>query len=259
MTGSLAGRVGVVTGASRGIGRASARELAARGADVCLVARASDALAATAAEIEGLGRRVLVVELDVTDLDALAAVPGQVVDGLGRLDIVVNNAGGTAPRPLLDTSVGYLERAFHFNVSTAFALTKAAVEPMLEGGHGAVVNISSALARVRARGFLAYGTAKAALSHFTRLAAIDLAPRIRVNAIEVGSVRTTALDSLGDAPELLAQMAEPALTRRVGVPEDIARVVGYLASDESSWVSGKVLQIDGGIEAANVDLGLPDL
>ena len=249
----------MVTGASRGIGRASALELASRGADVAIVARPSEELARTCADIEALGRRALKFELDVTDLDTLATVPGQVVEALERLDIVINNAGGTGPRPFLDTSVGYFERAFHFNVSTAFALTKAATPHLLAVGAGSVVNISSALARVRARGFVAYGTAKAALSHFTRLSAADLAPRIRVNAIEVGSVRTTALDSLGDAPELLAQMANPALTRRIGVPADIARAVGYLASDDSSWVSGKVFEVDGGIETANVDLGLPDL
>ena len=226
----------IVTGASRGIGRASALALARRGADIALVARESPELRAAGEEVEALGRRACVIPLDVTDTDALAGVPAIAAQALGSIDVVVNNAGGTGPRPFLETSVGYFERAFHFNVSTAFVLTKSATPYLLASQGGAVVNISSALARVRARGFVAYGTAKAALSHFTRLSAMDLAPRIRVNAIEVGSVRTTALDSLGDAPELMAQMADPALTRRIGVPDDIARVVAYLASDEAHRV-----------------------
>ena len=108
----------------------------------------------------------------------------------GRIDVVVNNVGGSMPEPLLSTSVRSFEQAFHFNVTTAFALSKAAIPHMLAGGGGAIVNISSTMGRVRERGFVAYGTAKAALAHMTRLMAADCAPRIRVNAIAVGSVAT---------------------------------------------------------------------
>jgi 7-alpha-hydroxysteroid dehydrogenase len=163
------------------------------------------------------------------------------------------------PRPFLDTSPGRLEQAFQFNVATAHALLRAAVPLMLEDGGGSVVNISSAIGRVRGRGYLAYGTAKAALSHYTRLAAADLAPRIRVNAIAVGSVATSALDVVMQSDELRTAIETATPLGRLGEPEDIAAAVVYLSSPAGSFVTGKILEVDGGIEEANMDLGLPDL
>jgi len=185
----LTGKVAIVTGSGRGIGAACALALAEAGADVVLTARTQEQLDAVAGQVEALGRQAVTQTGDANDTDALAALVSLATERLGGVDVVVNNAGGSAPRPLLDTSVGYFERAFHFNVTTAFALTKAAVPAMLERGGGAVVNISSAMGRMSDRGFVAYGTAKAALAHLTRLTAADLAPRIRVNAIAVGSAR----------------------------------------------------------------------
>ena len=136
----------------------------------------------------------------------------------GRLDIVVNNVGGTMPRGFLETSPRFLEQAFHFNVATAHALTRAAVPLMLAGGGGSVVNISSAMGRTQARGFVAYGTAKAALAHYTRLAATDLAPRIRVNAIAVGSVATSALEVVLTDDGLRTTMESATPLQRIGEP-----------------------------------------
>ncbi len=254
----LDGRVAIVTGASRGIGAATARVLADAGADVLLASRTEADLRVVADDIEARGRRALVVAGDVNDLDLLASLPARAVAELGRLDIVVNNAGGTMPRPFLDTSPGYLERAFHFNVTTAFALTKAAVPHLLTDG-GAVVNISSAIGRLRDRGMLAYGTAKAALAHLTRLAAADLAPRVRVNAIAVGSVATSALDIVLQTPEIHDEMVRRTPLRRLGEADDIALAALYLASPAAAWVTGKVLEVDGGLEEPNLELGLPDL
>jgi 7-alpha-hydroxysteroid dehydrogenase len=177
----------------------------------------------------------------------------------GRIDVVVNNAGGSMPRPFMDTSAGYLERAFHFNVTTAFVLTKAAAPHMLASGSGAVVNISSAIGRLRDRGFVAYGTAKAALTHMTRLMAADLAPKVRVNAIAVGSVATSALEVVLDNQEIHDEMVRRTPVKRLGVPEDIAYCALYLASDAGSFITGKLLEVDGGLEEANLELGLPDL
>ena len=126
------------------------------------------------------------------------------------------------PRPFLDTSPRFLEEAFHFNVSTAHALTRAAVPIMLETDGGAVVNISSVMGRVSGRGYLAYGTAKAALAHYTRLAARDLAPRIRVNAIAVGSVATSALEIVLTNDDLRTAMEQTTPLKRIGEPEEIA-------------------------------------
>ena len=178
---------------------------------------------------------------------------------LGRVDIVVNNVGGTMPRPFLDTSPERLIREFSWNVATAHALTRAAVPLMLEGGGGAVVGISSMMGRTAGRGFVAYGTAKAALSHWTRLAAQDLAPRIRVNAIAVGSIATSALEIVLDDDGLRTAMEQGTPLKRIGDPEEIAATVLFLASPAGGYVTGKVVEVDGGIEQPNLDMGLPDL
>ncbi|MEJ5255027.1 MAG: SDR family oxidoreductase [Acidimicrobiales bacterium] len=252
-------RVAIVTGAGRGIGRACALALAEQGADVVITARTKAQLDELADEIATLGRRAVVVPADVSDTSTLPRVVDAAVRELGRIDIVVNNAGGTEPRPLLDTSERFLEAAFHFNVSTAFTLTKLAVPHLLEAGGGSVVNISSAMGRLTARGFVAYGTAKAALAHLTRLMAADLAPRIRVNAVAVGSTATSALEVVLTNDELREAMIAKTPLKRLGEPEDIALAVLYLASPAGSYLTGKILEVDGGIETPNFDLGLPDL
>jgi 7-alpha-hydroxysteroid dehydrogenase len=253
------GRAAIVTGAGRGIGAATALVLADAGADVVLASRTAEQLEAVAKEIEAAGRRAIVAPMDVNDNDSVASLVDQCIEAFGRVDIVVNNAGGTMPRPLLDTSPGYLERAFHFNVTSAFVLSKAAVPHMLAAGEGSIVNISSAIGRLRDRGMLAYGTAKAALSHMTRMMAADLAPKVRVNAIAVGSVATSALEVVLESDELRTQMVQGTPLKRLGEPDDIALAALYLASPASSFVTGKILEVDGGLEEANLELGLPDL
>ncbi|WP_067488587.1 SDR family oxidoreductase [Actinomadura hibisca] len=252
------GRAAVVTGAGRGIGAATAVALAQAGADVVLSARTEEQLHKVAAEVEAAGRRALVVPADLSDPDAAAALAGRAAEGFGRLDIVVNNVGGALPRPLMDTEPRHLENAFQFNVSNAHALTRAAVPHLLEHG-GSVVNISSVMGRIAGRGYAAYGSAKAALAHYTRLAAADLAPRVRVNAIAVGSVATSALDIVMSSDELRTQMESGTPLGRIGDPEDVAAAVLYLASPAAAYTTGAVLRVDGGIDTPNLDLGLPDL
>ncbi|HEX3791828.1 MAG TPA: SDR family oxidoreductase [Pseudonocardiaceae bacterium] len=252
-------RVAVITGAGRGIGAASAIALAQAGADVVLSARTEAQLLDVAEAVQRAGRRAHLVPADLTDLDAVAGLATAAQETFGRLDIVVNNVGGTYPRPLLETTPEFLEEAFHFNVSTAHTLTRAAVPLMLANGSGAVVNISSNMGRISGRGFLAYGTAKAALAHYTELAATDLAPRIRVNAIAVGSVATSALDIVLNNDEIRAKMEQATPLRRIGAVEDIAATVVYLASSAGAYVTGKVLEVDGGLQQPNLELGLPDL
>jgi 7-alpha-hydroxysteroid dehydrogenase len=253
------GKVAIVTGAGRGIGAASAVALAEAGADVLLAARTESQLEAVAEKVRSHGRRALVVPTDVDDEERLAALADTAARELGRLDIVVNNAGGTAPRPFTATSAGYLQRSFHFNVVTAFVLTKAAVPHLLEQGGGAVVNISSAIGRLRDRGFVGYGTAKAALSHMTRLNAADLAPNIRVNGIAVGSVATSALETVLTDDAIRNEMVSRTPVKRLGEPDDIALGVLYLASSASSFITGKMFEIDGGLEEANLALNIPDV
>jgi 7-alpha-hydroxysteroid dehydrogenase len=253
------GKVAIVTGAGRGIGAATAVALAEAGADVLLAARTQEQLEQVAEQVRAHGRRALVVPTDVDDEERLAALADTAVAELGRLDIVINNAGGTAPRPFTATSSGYLQRSFHFNVVTAFVLTKAAVPHLLEQGGGSVVNISSAIGRLRDRGFVAYGTAKAALSHMTKLMAADLSPKIRVNGIAVGSVATSALETVLTNDAIYNEMVSRTPVKRLGEADDIAIAALYLASDAASFVTGKMFEIDGGLEEANLVLGIPDV
>jgi len=252
-------QVAIVTGAGRGIGRATALALAEAGADVVISARTLDQLEDVAQQIERFGRRAACVPADLSDLSTLPSLVETATTEFGRLDIVVNNVGGSFPRPLLETSSAMFEKAFHFNVTTALELSKAAIPVLLETGGGSIVNISSAIGRLTDRGFAAYGTAKAALSHLTRLMATECAPRIRVNAIAVGSTATSALDMVLTDDGLRTAMEENTPLRRLGDPLDIALGALYLCSPAGSYLTGKILEIDGGLNAPNLLLGLPDL
>src|ERR1700749_1312499 len=200
-------QVAVVTGGGRGLGAAIALAFADVGADVVIASRTQSELEAVAEKVRAAGRRAHIVTADLAHPEVTAELAGQAVEAFGRLDIVVNNVGGTMPNALLSTSTKDLKGAFTFNVATAHALTVAAAPLMLEhSGGGSVINISSTMARAAGRGFAAYGTAKAALAHYTRLAALDLAPRVRVNAIAVGSAATSALEIVLTDDTLRTQM-----------------------------------------------------
>ena len=256
----ITGQVAIVTGAGRGIGAATAVALAEAGADVVLSARTTEQLEQVAEQVRATGRRALVRPADLNELDEVADLAEAARAAFGRLDVVVNNVGGTMPRPLLETDAEFLEAAFHFNVSTAHALTTAAVPVMLEtAGGGAIVNMSSVMGRLAGRGFLAYGTAKAALAHYTRLASTDLSPRIRVNGIAVGSVLTSALEIVATNESIRTPMEQATPLQRLGDPDDIAASVLYLCSPAGAYVTGKVLEVDGGLQSPNLSLGMADL
>jgi 7-alpha-hydroxysteroid dehydrogenase len=255
----LDGKVAVVTGASRGIGAASATALAEAGADLVIAARSADTLAGVTKEIESLGRRAVAVPCDLSDLGNMQALIDAATSELGGVDVVVNNVGGSMPQPFLDTTTKTMEDAFHFNVSTAFELTRLAVPALLERGGGSVINITSVMGHLSDRGFAAYGTAKGAMTHMTHLVAADLAPKIRVNAIAVGSIATSALDIVLQDDGLRTEMESSTPLGRIGDPEEIAATVLFLASAAGGYVTGKVVEVDGGIEQPNLDMGLPDL
>ena len=180
------------------------------------------------------------------------------MEKFGRIDVLVNNAGGSPPKPALRTSEEMFDKAFHFNVTTAFLMTRFAVPHMLAGDGGSVVNISSAAGRLAQPGFAAYGTAKAALSHLTRLLGSEFAPRVRVNALAVGSIETSALTPFLDA-ELRSKMEDLTPMKSLGQVDDIAIAALYLASPASRWVTGKIFEIDGGTEATNWPFEMPTL
>jgi 7-alpha-hydroxysteroid dehydrogenase len=253
-------KVAVITGGGRGLGAAIALAFAEVGADVLIASRTQSELDAVAEKIHATGRRAHAVVADLAHPEVTAELAGKAVEAFGRLDIVVNNVGGTMPNTLLTTSTKDLKDAFTFNVVTAHALTVAAVPLMLEhSGGGSVINISSTMGRLAGRGFAAYGTAKAALSHYTRLAALDLCPRIRVNAIAPGSILTSALDVVASNDELRKPMEKVTPMRRLGDPDDIAAAAVYLASPAGSFLTGKTLEVDGGLNFPNLDIPVPDL
>jgi 7-alpha-hydroxysteroid dehydrogenase len=256
----LDNQVAVVTGAGRGLGAAIALAFADVGADVVIASRTESELEAVAEKIRAAGRRAHIVTGDLAQPEVTAELAAKAVEAFGRLDIVVNNVGGTMPNGLLTTSTKDLKSAFTFNVATAHALTIAAVPLMLEhSGGGSIINITSTMGRVPGRGFAAYGTAKAALAHYTRLAALDLCPRIRVNAIAPGSIATSALDIVASNDDLRVPMEKATPLRRLGQPDEIAAAAVYLASAAGAYLTGKVLEVDGGITFPNLDLPIPDL
>ncbi len=215
---------------------------------VCAARTVAD-IEAVAASVREVGRRALAVPTDVTVTDQLEAVVGQTGSEFGRIDVLVNNAGGWLPRPLLATSERSFEAALRFNVTAAFLLTKLVVPVMAAGDGGAIVNISSRAASMVQPCFTAYATAKAALSMMTRAMAPELAPKVRVNAIEVGGIETDGLAHVLSDDSVRAQLVGNTPMQRVGLPSDIAAAVVYLASDASSFVTGKIFEVDGGVES----------
>ena len=256
----LTDRVAIVTGAGRGIGRGIALAFAEAGAHVVCAARTLADIEATAAAVRDRGRRALAVVCDVTKSEQLGALVAATLAEFARLDLLVNNAGGTGPRPALDTSERFFEAALRFNVTSAFLLTRLAVPSMLEtAGGGAVVNISSRASDMVQTGFVAYGAAKAALNQMTRNLAAELAPRVRVNAISVGGVDTAALEVVLTNEALRREFERNTPMGRPGSPEDIAACALYLASPAAGWVTGKVFQIDGGTEFPAIRVPTPRL
>ena len=256
---NLEGRVAIVTAAGRGIGAAIARAYAEAGADVVIGARTESQLQEVVGSVDALGRRAIAVPGDLRTREGMAALVEVASKEFGRLDIVVNNAGGSMPAAFMDLSENHFNQSFAWNVTTAFNLTQLAVPLLLQGGGGSVINIASAAGRFSSRGFVGYGTAKAAMIHLTRNLAAELAPRIRVNSIAPGSIGTSALDTVLANEALHEEMVRRTPLKRLGRVEDIAAGALFLASEAGSYVTGRVLDIDGGIQGSNLEMNLPDL
>ena len=246
----LTDKVAIVTGAGRGIGQAIALAFAEMGAHVVCAARTPSEIEKTAEKVKALGRRALAVPCDVTEPSHLQRAVDETMRELGRIDLLVNNAGGFPPQPFLETEPSSWDWCLRFNLTSAFLMTRNCIPHMLAGEGGAILNISSAAGRIVRKNFVAYGTVKAALSFMTRQLAAEFAPRIRVNALAVGAVDTSALRPfLTD--EIRGQMEAMTPMRRIGTVDDVALAALWLCTPAGGWVTGKVVEVDGGTEQTN--------
>jgi NAD(P)-dependent dehydrogenase (short-subunit alcohol dehydrogenase family) len=249
---SLHGKVALVTGASRGIGYATALALADQGADVACLATSEANAAQVARDVQAKGRRSMPVGCRVEDGAAVERAFTLVRDSLGPIDVLVNNAGFSRPRPVLEMDEADWDTHMAVNCKSVFLCSQAAAKQMVAAGKsGSIVNVGSIAGANAFPDRLAYCSSKAAVHHMTRVMAVEWAPhRIRVNCVAPGYTKTEMIDDLAQRHILdVAKLERRIPQRRLGTTDEIADAVVFLAGDNSSYVTGSVLMIDGGWDA----------
>jgi gluconate 5-dehydrogenase len=247
----FAGKVALVTGAARGIGRATAELLASQGAWIVLADLDGTALTATGKDMDAAGHQVLPVQLDVTDADALETLFTEIQAWSGGLDILVNNAGMAIRAGLDETDEEQFRRQMEVNVTSVFALSRRAAILMRAQGGGAIVNLASVLSLIARPGISAYVTSKGAVAALTRALAVELSPdSIRVNAVGPGYIATDPMVPLQANADFNDHLLGRTPLGRWGRPDEIAKVIAFLASEESSFIQGQVIIADGGLSIA---------
>ena len=245
--GKLDGKVAIVTGATSGMGRDSAKLFAAEGAKVVITGRIEERAKEVVDDIKAEGGEAIYVIADMANLDDVEKIFDATMEEYGTVDILFNNAGMLSMSPLMDLTIEEWNRVFNVNVTSALRLTQLIAPVMKEKGKGTIVNTCSVASFGAHHGFAAYVDSKHAMMGLTRSIAWELGPEIRCNGIAPGLIHTAMVDSIG-GPGALQQMIDQCPVKRHGVPEDIATVALFLASDDSSFIDGQIIKVDGGFE-----------
>lgn len=247
---SLRGKVAIVTGASRGLGRAMALGLAEAGADVAVVSRTPADLEEVAAEIRELGRACLPVQADVSIRADVERMVKRAMERFARMDILVNNAGTIYRGASEDYPEEEWDRVIHVNLKGAFLCAQAVAQVMIQQGGGKIINTASVMSTIGRATIPAYAASKGGITQLTKTLAVEWAKyNIHVNAIGPGFFRTDLTQALRDDPQRSAQISSRIPVGRWGVPEDLKGAVVFLASDASEYITGHVLYVDGGFLA----------
>ena len=243
----LQDKVAIVTGSTSGMGRATAVLFAKEGAKVVVTGRNEERAKGVVEEIKAAGGEAMYLIGDAANLAFAEEIIEKTVAAYGTVDILVNNAGMLSMSTLQDVSMEEWEKVFKVNVDSALRLAQLAAPIMKAKGKGVIVNIASVASFAAHHGFAAYISSKHAMAGLSKSMAWELGPEIRVNAIAPGAIHTAMVDSIG-GPAVLQGMIDGCPVKRIGVPEDIATVALFLATDDSSFIDGQIIKVDGGFE-----------